>query len=114
MTDDDQERERLFHDVWGDAAVDRPRSPRRGPGVPSSEEGQPAATLQPPGANPANLILEVGETVRQLRLDLEATRRMTEEGLAEMRATMLRLAEAVQALQRRIEPSIPPGPRFGS
>jgi hypothetical protein len=91
--DAEQERQRLFQAVWGDASGPRPiQRPRRTPGVDEL----------PPAAAPASdIIATLERQVSELRQSLEDLHQMTEQGFSEMRQTMLRLAEAVQAATKK-------------
>ncbi len=89
--DDEQERRQLFESVWGDSP-DAARPPRSRSGPRADDVGSIS-----PAPISAGRIDELERQVRELRESLEALRQTTEEGFGEMRRTMLRLAEAVQA-----------------
>lgn len=98
VNDDEQGRQRLLRDVWGDNAELQPRRSR----PPQRGSDLPVPDLLPQ-AN--GRIDDIERQVRQLQDDVASLRRMTDEGLQEIRHTMLRLAEAVQAITG------PSGPR---
>ena len=95
VTDDEQERKRLFHDVWGDAPALRSRRAARGEGDLEVPENL-ALT-----ATPAGRLDELEQDVRRLEDMVILLRRTTEQGFDELRKTMLRLAQAVEGATRK-------------
>ena len=94
--DNEHERKQLFQDVWGDAPDEVRR--RRARSVPEDDASVPDSLRLP---SPADVrIDQLERQLRQLQDDVASLRRMTEEGLHEIRTTILRLAEAVQAATR--------------
>lgn len=94
-TNEEQERRRLFQDIWGDAPETKTARRTRKPK--GAEEIVPPAGLVAPG----NDLQEIKLQLAQLRENLETLRGVTEEGFGEIRRTMLRLAEAVQTATGR-------------